>query len=82
MGSIISFDGTKKSIKLPQVLTDDIQKIEMEIDLLEDKLPQLTQFILPSGHNVSSLCHIEQYVEEARKDELFFVLRTKKNMKM
>ena len=62
LGSIISFDGTKKSIKLPQVLTKDIQKVEREIDLLEDRLPQLTQFILPSGHHVSSLCHIARTV--------------------
>ena len=62
LGSIISFDGTKKSIKLPQVLTKDIQKVEREIDLLEDRLPPLTQFILPSGHHVSSLCHIARTV--------------------
>ena len=62
LGSIISFDGTKKSIKLPQVSTEDIQKVEREIDLLEDRLPQLTQFILPSGHHVSSLCHIARTV--------------------
>ncbi len=62
LGSIISFDGTKESIKLPQVLTDDIQKIEREIDLIEERLPQLTQFILPSGHPISSLCHIARTV--------------------
>lgn len=62
LGSIISFDGTKTSINLPQVLNDDIQKVEREIDLLEDRLPKLTQFILPSGHPVSSLCHIARTV--------------------
>ena len=68
MGSIISFDGTKESIKLPQVLTDDIQKIEREIDLIEERLPKLTQFILPSGHPISSLCHIkEQYGKRERR---------------
>ena len=82
LGSIISFDGTKKSIKLPQLLIDDIQKIEKEIDLIEERLPQLTQFILPAGHPISSLCHIaEQYVED-QKEELFFCLIKQKNMKM
>ena len=52
----------KESIKLPQVLTDDIQKIEREIDLIEERLPQLTQFILPSGHPISSLCHIARTI--------------------
>ena len=58
LGSIISFDGRKKDIKLPQVSIKDTQKIENEIDKNEEKLPKLTQFILPSGHPVSSLCHI------------------------
>ncbi len=62
LGSIISFDGSKKNIKLPQVLKTDIEKIELEIDKLEKKLPQLTQFILPSGHPISSLCHIARTV--------------------
>ena len=62
LGSIISFDGSKQNIKLPQVLDADIEKIELEIDTLEQKLPQLTQFILPSGHSISSLCHIARTV--------------------
>ena len=62
LGSIISFDGSKKNIKLPQVLDTDIEKIELEIDKLEHTLPQLTQFILPSGHPISSLCHIARTV--------------------
>ena len=62
LGSIISYDGNKKNIKLPQVLVSDIEKIELEIDTLELKLPQLNQFILPSGHPTSSLCHIARTV--------------------
>lgn len=62
LGSIVSFDGRKQSLKLPEVTNKDIQKIEEEIDLLENGLPSLTQFILPSGHPVSSLCHIARTV--------------------
>ena len=79
LGSIISFDGTKKSIKLPQVLTDDIQKIEMEIDSIEKRLPQLTEFILPSGHPISSLCHIARTVcRRAERGVVFLSYKTKK----
>ena len=62
LGSIVSFDGKKKNIKLPQILRFDVQKIEDEIDKLERDLPPLSSFILPSGHSISSLCHIARSV--------------------
>ena len=58
LGSIVSFDRKKKNIKLPQVLISDVRKIEDEIDELEKDLLPLSAFILPSGHPISSLCHI------------------------
>ena len=62
LGSIVSFDGTKKNLELPQVLMSDVEKIENEIDKLEKDLLPLSAFILPSGHPVSSLCHITRTV--------------------
>ena len=62
LGSIVSFDGTKKNLELPQVLMSDVEKIEKEIDKLEKDLTPLSAFILPSGHPVSSLCHITRTV--------------------
>ena len=62
LGSIVSFDGKKKNIKLPQVLSSDVQKIEDEIDKLEKDLLPLASFILPSGHPISSLSHITRTV--------------------
>ena len=51
----------------------------MEIDLIEERLPQLTQFILPTGHHISSLCHIARTVCRRQKEELFFLsYKTKK----
>ncbi len=58
LGSIVSFDGEKKNLKIPEILISDVQKIEKEIDKLEKDLPPLSSFILPSGHPISSLCHI------------------------
>ena len=40
----------------------DVEKIENEIDKLEKDLLPLSAFILPSGHPVSSLCHITRTV--------------------
>jgi cob(I)alamin adenosyltransferase len=36
--------------------------IEKEIDRMEKKLPILTNFILPSGHKTTSICHIARTV--------------------
>jgi cob(I)alamin adenosyltransferase len=62
LGSIISFDGNKPSIKLPEVTDVDVKKIETEIDRLDSELDTLNNFILPSGHPISSLCQIARTV--------------------
>ena len=62
LGSIIAYDGNKTKIKLPEVNMSDIKKIESQIDKLEEQLPKLTSFILPSGHQISSLCHIARTI--------------------
>ena len=62
MGSIISFDGKKDKIKLPNITTQNIKMIEKAIDKMEEKLPMLKAFILPSGHPTASKCHIARTV--------------------
>lgn len=62
LGSILSFDGKKSKIKLPELTKKHVLKLEQEIDNMEQKLPQLTDFILPSGHMICSLCHITRAV--------------------
>ena len=74
LGSIIAFDGNKKNLKLPKIEEKIVVKIEKEIDKLEKKLPELTSFILPSGHPISSLCHIARTV--CRRAERSVVLLT------
>jgi cob(I)alamin adenosyltransferase len=76
LGSIISFDGTKKNLELPQVLISDVKKIENEIDKLEKDLTPISSFILPSGHPISSLCHIVRSV--CRRAERGVVLLSSK----
>ena len=62
LGSIISFDGKKNTLKLPNVTTSNITMLEEEIDRIEEELPMLKNFILPSGHHISSKCHIARTV--------------------
>ena len=62
LGSIISFDGKKDKIQLPNITTQNIKMIEMAIDKMEEELPMLSNFILPSGHPTASKCHIARTV--------------------
>ena len=62
LGSVLSFDGKKSQINLPEITKRNIQMLETEIDRMEEKLATLKDFILPSGHAFSSLCHIARTV--------------------
>jgi len=62
LGSILSNDGTKSKIILPKITKEDINMLENEIDKIEIKLTPLNEFILPTGHTQSSLCHISRTV--------------------
>ena len=62
LGSIISFDGKKDKIKLPNVTAENIEMMEKAIDKMEESLPMLKNFILPSGHPTASTCHIARTV--------------------
>ena len=62
LGSIISFDGKKDKIQLPNITTQNIKMIEKAIDKMEEELPILKAFILPSGHPIASKCHIARTV--------------------
>ena len=55
--------GTSESVKkLPRLQSDDITLLEKEIDAMNEKLPNLTAFILPGGHPIISYCHIARTV--------------------
>ncbi|MBT4882320.1 MAG: cob(I)yrinic acid a,c-diamide adenosyltransferase [Flavobacteriales bacterium] len=62
LGSIISFDGKKDKIQLPNVTAENIEMMEKAIDKMEETLPMLKNFILPSGHPTASKCHIARTI--------------------
>jgi cob(I)alamin adenosyltransferase len=62
LGSIISFDGEKDKIQLPNITIQNIKMIEKAIDKMEEELSMLKAFILPSGHPIASKCHIARTV--------------------
>ncbi len=52
----------KERLNIPKIDKDSIQFLENEIDLMNEKLPQMTHFILPGGHQTVSFCHIARCV--------------------
>jgi len=40
----------------------DIEFLEKEIDTMEEKLPPMTHFVLPGGHQTVSYCHIARCI--------------------
>ena len=62
LGCCLSFDNKGKNLNLPKIKEDDINLLENEIDIIDASLPILKNFILPSGHNIASKCHIARTV--------------------
>jgi cob(I)alamin adenosyltransferase len=48
--------------KIPELNNTDINRIESEIDRMTDHLEPLSNFILPGGHTLVSLCHVARTV--------------------
>lgn len=48
--------------KLPKLFEEDITFLEKQIDKMNEKLPELTSFILPGGHTTVSFCHVARTV--------------------
>lgn len=60
--SILATDCDDCKVKIPEIHDQDIEMLEKEIDQMEKKLPTLTSFILPGGHQTVSFCHIARNI--------------------
>ena len=78
LGSNISFDGEKNKIKLPNIKIENIEMLENRIDKMEENLPNLKSFILPSGHPTASKCHIARTVCRRAERNLVRLSKTTK----
>jgi cob(I)alamin adenosyltransferase len=74
IGSILatSFQGTK--MKLPEIVQSDIEFLEVNIDEMNEELPEMRSFVLPGGHSVVSHTHIARCV--CRRAERMVVAMT------
>lgn len=69
IGSTLATDPKKAMLKsgkarlnIPMVTSEDIQKLEIEIDQMNNALAPMTHFVLPGGHQTVSFCHIARCV--------------------
>jgi cob(I)alamin adenosyltransferase len=52
----------KSKMVLPEITEEDVTFLELEMDRMNETLPELTHFILPGGHPASSHCHVARCV--------------------
>lgn len=62
LGSILAASPDKPTLNIPEIKEENIVKVEKQIDLLEEDLPQLQYFILPGGHTKVSQTHIARTI--------------------
>lgn len=60
--SLLALDPKGNVRELPAMKEEEITFLEEQIDRMNEKLPELTKFILPGGHPVVSLAHIARTV--------------------
>jgi len=63
VGSSLACDPDKEPLmKMPDLKEEDVQKLEVEIDRMNEELPVMKNFILPGGHPAVSTTHITRCV--------------------
>ena len=59
IGSHLATDQEKTQLKPASIITfEDIERIEQEIDKLDEQLPELCAFIIPGGSRGAAVCHV------------------------
>lgn len=62
IGASLAADPERSKMKIPDLELADIELLEVEIDVMNDILPELRNFILPGGHTTVSYCHLARCV--------------------
>jgi cob(I)alamin adenosyltransferase len=60
--SLLARDEGEVKVKIPELHEEDIKILEREIDEMQQKLPELTSFILPGGGLAASYTHVARTV--------------------
>lgn len=62
IGSHLANDQEKSKIKLPNIVEEDIERLEKQIDTMNHLIPPMRAFILPGGHTHVSHLHISRCI--------------------
>lgn len=62
LGAELAADPDKPKLKKPDLYESDIEFLELEMDKMNENLPEMTHFILPGGDTTTSYCHIARTV--------------------
>ena len=62
IGAALAADPEKSRMKIPDLHERDITLLEVEMDQMNETLPDLTHFILPGGNTIVSYCHIARCI--------------------
>ena len=78
IGSSLACDPEKETkLKIPDLHEADVSLLEKEMDLMNETLPAMKSFILPTGHVAASTMHVARCV--CRRAERLCVRLQKKN---
>lgn len=59
IGSHLATDQEKTQLKSASVITpEDVESLELEIDRLDEQLPELCAFVIPGGSRGAAVCHV------------------------
>ncbi|HRO41826.1 MAG TPA: cob(I)yrinic acid a,c-diamide adenosyltransferase [Flavipsychrobacter sp.] len=78
IGSVLATSPEKEiKMKLPDLHAEDVHWLEMQIDKMNEELPEMRSFILPGGHVAASTAHVARCV--CRRAERICVAMTEQN---
>jgi cob(I)alamin adenosyltransferase len=61
-GSILAVEEGKSFDYIPELKDECVKDLELEMDRMDNRLPEMKNFVLPGGHPLISYCHIARCV--------------------
>jgi cob(I)alamin adenosyltransferase len=62
VGSALAAEPEHSKMILPDLKPADVETLELDMDRMNESLPELKNFILPGGHLTASYCHVARCV--------------------